>query len=169
MKTFIILLSIVIFSTFSIAYAERGGRTGFGRGGSHGTRPHQPGGFHSHGNGHIERPVRFYLPHAPYGGWRGSPYYWSGQRYFVWGFIPGAPFYAWQYYYGWTPTLYYYVPEGLRCFADNSSMPGLWQGQEVYYSSNDAVESALGYCESDQNVISANAQVNCRIRNCTRW
>ena len=63
----------------------------------------------------------------------------------------------------------YYVPEGVRCYADNVNMPGVWEGTESYYYSDDAVNSALGICESDPAVINAGTQVSCRIRNCVRW
>jgi hypothetical protein len=57
----------------------------------------------------------------------------------------------------------------LKCFADNPQVPGEWAGQEMFYSSEDSINSALGFCESDPNVQNAGAQASCRIRECVRW
>jgi hypothetical protein len=133
----------------------------------------RPGGgrpeYHGHGPGRVGNPIRLNLPPAPVGGWRGNGYFYGGHNYFVWGWAPYAPFYGWSYYYGWHVGLFYYVPEGLRCYSDNPVVPGSWTGNEAYYSSEDAINSALGYCENFPDVINANAQSQCRIRNCVRF
>ncbi len=149
--------------------------TGFtysrGRGGERGRPGARHGGVapRGHGNGHVERPVHFRLPPTPRGGWRGNPYYWENRNYFVWAWGPWAPWWGWPNHYGWTLGLYYYVPEGLRCYADNQDVAGLWGGKEYYNSSEDAINSALGYCENDQRVIESNNQRNCVIRYCAQW
>jgi hypothetical protein len=164
-KYLILILALFCFNSEARSHgsSSRGSRTV--RGPSRG----RSGSYRSHGNGHVGNPTRFHLGSRPNGGWRGNPYYYGGYRYFVWGWEPRAPFWGWPYYYGWHVGLYYYVPEGLKCFADNKDVPGLWSGLESYYSSDDAIDSALGACENDSNVINANAQEICVIRNCERW
>jgi hypothetical protein len=61
------------------------------------------------------------------------------------------------------------VPEGLKCFADNTQVAGEWAGDVAYYFSDDAINSALGFCEIDPNVVAADAQADCRIRTCVEW
>ena len=63
----------------------------------------------------------------------------------------------------------FYVPDGLTCYADNSYVAGEWVGHTAYYSSDDAIYSALGFCENDPYVIANGAQGYCRIRTCVRW
>jgi hypothetical protein len=160
----------VISSTLTYAGRWGGHGGGFGRGG-HGPQVSPGrGGFRGHGYGRIGNPARFNLGRRPYGGWRGSPYYWGGRNYFVWGWEPYSPFYSWQYYYGWRIGLFYYIPEGIRCYSDNAEMPLIeWKSLDQYYSSEDAINSAMGYCENDPQVVQAGAQGACRIRNCVRW
>jgi hypothetical protein len=121
------------------------------------------------GRGFVSRPTRFHLGAMPRGGWRGHPYFWGGRNYFVWGWGPYAPFWAWRPYYGWRLGLDYYVPDGLRCYADNTAVAGEWVGVEAYYSSDDAINSALDLCENDPEVVRQGMQASCRIRTCTRW
>jgi len=45
----------------------------------------------------------------------------------------------------------------------------VWSGKTAYYSSEDAINSALGYCENDPKVMDAQAQSSCKIRNCIEW
>jgi len=120
-------------------------------------------------NGHIDRPVRISIEVRPGYIWKGDIRFYEGYNYCVWTWSPYAPFYSWTYYYGWEQNRYYYIPEGMKCTATNSYVPGVWNSTEIYYSSGDAVDSALGKCESDPNVISANAESGCRIRNCVNW
>jgi hypothetical protein len=63
----------------------------------------------------------------------------------------------------------YYVPEGLKCFADNTQIAGEWSGDTEYYASDDAINSALGFCENDPKVVALGAQAECRIRTCVQW
>jgi len=145
-----------------------------GGGRPEGGRPHPEGekqrpSYRSHGNGRPAHPMHVALPAAPRGGWRGNPYVYGGFTYHVWGWGPWCPFYAWPYYHGWRLGVYYYVPEGLKCFVDNSEVSGVWSGKTAYYSSEDAINSALGYCENDPKVMDAQAQSSCKIRNCIEW
>lgn len=166
-----ILLFISIYFIPTTSYSDYGNNRGYrgGRGGRPGGVSHPNGGFKGHGNGYIGHPVHFVPGPMPRGGWRGNGYVYAGRTYFVWGWTPYAPFYAWPYYYGWHPYLYYYIPEGLICYSDNQSVPGIWTGQVVYYTSDDAINSALGFCENDPRVIEANLSNLCRIRNCTQF
>jgi hypothetical protein len=152
-------------------YGHGGGRGGRGGGRvEHGHDGEGRGGRGFHGNGHVGSPVRFNPGRAPYGGWRGNRYVYGGHPYFMWGWAPYAPFYAWGFYTGWRIGLDYYVPEGLRCYTDNPAVPGAeWVGQEQYFSSDDALNSALGFCENDPQVQNLGVQGECRIRNCVRW
>jgi len=166
-KLFTVILSLILLTTSNLAYSrmERG-RGGHGpergRGGSHrGPERGRPG--------YIGHPTHIVFGRAPYGGWRGNRYYWGGHNYFVWAWGPWAPYYGWNYYYGWRIGLNYYVPEGLRCYADNPRVSGEWAGQDTYYASDDAINSALDYCANDPNVTAVNASNDCRIRNCVRW
>ena len=164
MNKFLLLLVLLIStSSFARGYGDRNIGRG-GRGGGRGGRE-----YRGHGNGHVRYPVRFNLGRAPYGGWRGYPYRWNDRPYYIWSWGPWAPYYGWGNYYGWHEGLYYYVPEGLRCIADNSQVGGEWSGMEAYYYSDDAIGSALGSCESDPAVQNANAQGSCRIRTCVRY
>jgi len=170
-KLFFFVMALILICSTSMAF-ERGGR-----GGERGRPGGRPGIRHggaaprggNHRQGRIEHPVHFMLPREPMGGWRGHPYYWQGRNYFVWAWGPWAPWWGWHQHYGWVIGLNYYVPEGLRCYADNQDVAKVWQGQESYYSSDDAIDSALGYCENDPDVIATNNQSHCVIRNCVRW
>ena len=181
MKKLIIgaLMSLLLVPVTSFAWGRGGGYHGGGHGGEHGGGYHgrpggggyhgRPGGFHGHGNGYIGHPVHFYPGPTPNGGWRGRPYFYGGYNYYMWSWGPYAPFYGWSPYYGWRLGLYYYIPDGLRCTADNPSVQGEWVGSTQYYHSDDAINSALGLCESDPAVQAQGTQEQCRIRVCERW
>lgn len=122
-----------------------------------------------HGNGRIGHPVFFNPGPVPRQGWRGERRFYRDANYYVWTWNAFAPFYSWPYYYGWRIGLNYYVPEGMKCWATNTEIPGQWSYYEVYYSSDDAINSALGTCENDQSVIDNHSEDHCFIRNCVRW
>ncbi len=170
MNKLINLFSIVFLLFSSVVNAGYNGWQR-GRGGRGPERPHGPshGYGRGHGPGRIEHPVYLQLGPKPDRGWHGDLYYWGGHNYFVWSWNREAPFFGWAYYYGWHTGLYYYVTNGLLCYADNPQVNGLWEGNQIYYSSEDAVNSALGYCENDPVVQYEHAEGNCRIRNCNRW
>lgn len=89
--------------------------------------------------------------------------------YRVWNWGPWDPWWNWPLYTGWALGLGYYVPEGLKCYADNYEVAGEWAGNVVYYSSDDAILEALGLCENDPIVVANGFQSACRIRTCTVW
>ena len=168
-KKILVCILLLLMSTTSFTHENyRGGRGG-GRGGGRPGGGRRPGpGFRGHGNGRILAPIRFYPGPMPRGGWRGRPYYYGGYTYTIWSWGPYAPFYNWNNHYGWRLGLYYYLPEGIVCYADNSVVPGGWTSQAVYYQSDDAINSVLGLCESDPAVQNANAQAQCQVINCSR-
>ena len=150
-------------TTDSVRPPGGGGHPGGGHpGGGH------PGGG-GHGHGHIGHSTHFHPGGMPRGGWRGHRYFYGGAWWSVWAWGPWAPWWGWAPYYGWTLGLGYYVPEGLKCYADNPQVAGEWVGDTVYYSSDDAINSALGFCENDPTVLANGASAACRIRTCTRW
>jgi hypothetical protein len=161
------MLSLVSFyfspTTTYADFNNRGYRGG--RGGRPGAVRPGPT-FHGHSIGH---PVFFRPGPRPVGGWRGVRYIYEGRPYFIWSWGPWAPFYTWPYYTGWRFGLYYYIPDGLLCYADNNQVEGIWTGQQSYYLSDDAINAALSFCETDPRVIDAQAQPYCRIRNCQQF
>ena len=160
------------FQAYSVV--NRGGREGNRRGPEKrpngGREGNRGGDRRSHRqNGHIDRPAHIHLGPTPRNGWRGEPYRYEGYNYYVWEWNAWSPWYRWGNYEGWRIGLYYYVPEGMQCFADNPQVEGQWPGQDRYYSSDDAIDSALGACENDPKVYNARAEDYCRIRNCRKW
>jgi hypothetical protein len=170
MNRLFMVIALMFFSSYSTSDGWTYENFRGGRGGDRGHH-YAPGrgSFRGHGNGHIGNATRFVLPRAPYGGWRGHPYFYGGYNYHVWNWGPWCPFYGWPYYTGWRIGLYYYIPEGMRCEADNPNVGGTWESNEIYYSSEDAINSALGFCENDAEVLRMNASSSCRIRDCQRW
>lgn len=131
-------------------------------------RPERPP-YRIHGNGYIDRPVRFYPGRSPRGIWRGDRFYYENHTYYLWSWGPATPFYGWAYYDGWRTGLYYYFPDGIKCISDNPEVPGEWSGRTSYYYSDDAINSSLGACESDSEVYSTRNESKCRIKTCVRW
>jgi hypothetical protein len=46
---------------------------------------------------------------------------------------------------------------------------GEWVSETEYYSSDDAINAALGLCETNPEVVNAGAEADCRIRTCVEW
>lgn len=166
--TFLLTFVFAFFLFLPSAWSYRG--PGRGAGG-HG-REGRPGDHRGHYEPHHSpgRGVRFALGNPPRGGWRGTPFYYGGYHYYVWAWGPWAPWWRFREYDGWRLGLFYYVPDGLRCYSDNPRVVGRWSNYpDNYYSSEDAINGALAACENDPNVRNLDASQDCRIRTCEKW